>query len=291
MTEFDADRPGSRARLRPAEDIVAFEREADMLIPLVTQPHRFAGRNARTRLTPFYEVQTLRGVVDLLLVELDHSVLSYREKWQLDPVVNLPEVAVLRTFSQELSTGGQAVLTSRALSDTAVVGTSHLRRRVLPTLESAGWIAKEGRDSWRLVHDFHNPVRRIIAVEAKRSDWRHALTQAASHREFADATYVALDAAKLPRVDSWRKAFEFNEVGLITITADSSTRASLPEAHVSELVKAPRRRPRGLARVTVAERVAMLSASGCNSGVVNHVFGRAISTSWGDDPRLIAAGT
>jgi hypothetical protein len=261
----------------------AFNREADMLAPLVGHAQRVLGFGFSLR--EYFEVQTTHGVVDLLFVEADESVLAVRSALNLPPIVDATSVATLMALTQlgawEGADHAGAVMSE--LFPRVPVSGRHLHGRILPALADAGWALPTSSGGWLARKPYRLPVSRIVAVEAKRSEWRRALAQAARHTDFADATYVALDAANVTGLDRLGPAFRFAGVGLLTVS-------SINEGQVERRLKAGRRRPRGLARAVVGERVAALRATGARSGVVGHVFGRFLAASSGVDPRFALVG-
>ncbi len=62
----------------------------------------------------------------------------------------------------------------------------------------------------------------VIAVEAKLTRWKDALIQAISHKRYADAAVVAMDAATTPRKASSIQAFADQGVGLCAISPNSA---------------------------------------------------------------------
>lgn len=235
--------------------------------------------------SPYFEVQTMRGVVDLLMAEVDESALVSRERWSLPPVVDAPAVAVLLALSRAeavVDAAGSRALRVTELAPEVGMSESHLRRSVMPALADSGWLERSG-DEWRARLRYQQPMRRIVAVEVKRDKWQKALAQAVHHTSFADATYVALDGARSPHVERASGAFFLAGVGLVAVHAPPAQRL------VSKVIPAAQRRPRGLPRAVVSERVLALRASGARSGPVGHVFGRHLTTSGGEDPRRFLA--
>lgn len=248
-----------------------FATEADMLAPLL---HGFAPDN-ETDWDCVFEVQTLQGVVDVLYVDIDREALSERQTSGLGPLHSPSEVSVINAL-QTLRGAESRPVPTEVIAGLVTVGDKHLRSAVLPGLAANGWIERSSK-GWSFIGIRAPVVRQMVAVEVKRSDWRRALSQATSYAAFADSTYVALDDARARDLVARRPAFDFAGVGLLTVAATGGV-----WEHIS-----PRRRPRPdyLHRV-VAERVINLISGGYRSGAVRHVFGRALTTSAGMDPRF-----
>jgi len=63
----------------------------------------------------------------------------------------------------------------------------------------------------------------IIAIEAKLTRWREALSQAAEYRQYADRAYVALPEAAVPAASRHRTEFEAVGVGLLSVNGQVRT--------------------------------------------------------------------
>lgn len=118
-----------------------------------------------------------------------------------------------------------AVLLSRGVGDAiksraelaAFLGTSEgAAQRVIAQLSAAG-VATQSRDSLTISGLRTPPFERLIAVEAKISDWRRVLVQAYRNLQFADESWVVLDhlfaRAAIAQLDRFRVA----GVGLASI--------------------------------------------------------------------------
>lgn len=66
-------------------------------------------------------------------------------------------------------------------------------------------------------------VSRVVSLEAKRSEPRAALIQARNHRHFADAVYVAFDAAFSRRFDAAKPTYLHQGVGLLALDAHTDS--------------------------------------------------------------------
>lgn len=254
----------------------SFTREADMLVPLLAG----VGQSFVTRLgEPFFEVQTMRGIADLVFANIDNDVISRRLEAQLSPVTEIAEVATLLTLGPRVPGGVAESFQTKEISERTNLSANHLRSAILPRLTEKGWISPKGR-GWMLTAEFKPPVRSMTAVEVKRYEWRRALSQAVSYSEFSDAAYVAMDHSRIKNNRLLQPAFEFTGIGLLTV------RPGMEQGAVERIFTARRKRPRGLPHAVVAERIAALIESQRRSGEVGLVFGKFLTTSSGPDPRF-----
>lgn len=94
-------------------------------------------------------------------------------------------------------------------------------------------IIRTGPKGVRLAPDWRDPLRRVVAVEAKVANWRRVIEQAARNRFFAHYSYVAVPQRLATRVsDSSMPPF----FGLGILAVDST-------GSVSFLRRAPRHTP------------------------------------------------
>lgn len=107
----------------------------------------------------------------------------------------------------------------KRLSEADVVEYVHLTEpaanRAIRNLEKAGLITRE--DSGEIkgrTNSFILGVE-IVALEFKLRRWREALVQAESYLEFADRSYVVLDANQVQANSAMLEAFAYSGVGLL----------------------------------------------------------------------------
>jgi hypothetical protein len=155
-----------------------FESEAALVKATIACIARARRREYRVEL----EVDAGVGVADLVLAKR-----SPRSTDALQSVAMVsPRLAVL------LSQGVGETIKSRA-ELAAFLGTSEgAAQRVIAQLTAAG-MAEQLRDSLTILSLRTPPFERLIAVEAKISDWRRVLVQAYRNLQFADESWVVLD--------------------------------------------------------------------------------------------------
>lgn len=267
--------PSSSRRIDPQLPS-PFVREADMLLPLLEGATEGAMGVVGE---PFFEVQTLHGIADVVFAVLDWQVMSKRSRSGLTAVTGVSEVATLRAFQSAKGEERPQLLQTAALAALTGISAGHLRSNLIPQLVDSGWLMSEG-SGWQLCAEFTPPVKSLTAVEIKRTDWKRALSQANSYTEFSDAAYVAMDYSRVRDTDAMRPSFTFTGVGLLTVRSDETSNG------VQRRIAARRRHRRGLPHAVVAERVAALVESDTRSGEVGLVFGQFLTTTSGSDPRL-----
>ena len=167
-----------------------FEREHEVVSALAGQ-HRKLWPGTRTRVVKA-ERGYGRGVADLVVLDFDPAALSVRTSSALAPVdVSLAYfVGTLRQLGS--ITGGEIDEVDRAVSP-------RTNRRAIRSLVSSGHLVEnEGRLT---LHPALRPtLARLVAIEAKLSDWRGGLLQASRYTAFADQSYLALPERAAARV-------------------------------------------------------------------------------------------
>lgn len=263
--------------------MTTFKREADMLRPLTESRHKFT--SSRTPWEYFYEIQTPKGVADLIFAVFNTRVIADRKKWGVHPIQSKSAIDVasfLTATRQQCEDGSRPspVATTSEIASSTLNSTSHLAQQLMPMLIEYGWVERVARGQWQSKHVYQCPTTSLYAMEVKRTDWQRALGQATSHTRFANKTFLAMDAERLPkRRDTLLAALGHAGIGLLSVSADP-----LKEP-VTVIANPSRKSPRNNERFVVAERVLAVRGSGGNSGFWGHVFGRLITTSSGDDPR------
>lgn len=258
----------------PATRREGFVREAQMLAPLAAAASTLClGLPGRPEV--FFEVPLAAGVPDLVVVAFDATAVQERLAAGLAPVVEVSAVRTLTALEAGMTDLGD-------VAAAAGLSAAHLRRRVLPGLLHAGWVTPLQNSRVQLLHPFAPVASWAVAVEAKRSAWAQAASQARRMLPAADRVFVALDAARARPAMSNAAHLASVGVGLVTVAADPPT----DSAPVS-VISAPRRARPGLppghrgttpaAKALLAERVWDLHLAGRRHGPVHPVFGRDLS--------------
>lgn len=152
------------------------------------------------------EVDAGVGVADLVLTKrAPCSTVGLRALGSVSP-----RLAVL--LSREI---GDSIKSRQALA--ASLGTSDAAtERVMTQLSIAG-LAKRSLNSLDLFTVKTPPFERLIAVEAKLSDWQRVLVQAYRNLQFADESWVVLDHAFIRPAIAQIERFKAAGVGLASM--------------------------------------------------------------------------
>lgn len=249
-----------------------FAAEADMLSLIAAAVQDFAGPGA----VAVFEVQSAAGIPDVVATVFDRDVIEDRAARGF--VTDAAGLAALLALSD--ARDACRALDARQVAAAAGLTPSYVRSRVLPGLGARGLVVMAAPGRWTAADRYRSPARTLVTVEAKLSDWRRGLGQAARHAAGADEAWLVLDGAHTQPAVSRADWFRAAGIGLAGLDPDGTLRRLLPPAGAGIL------RAR---RELLAERLAELYCSGAVSGPVSQVFGRELTCSTGVDPRY--AGT
>lgn len=181
---------------------VAFETEEQLVKAIVACTRRTQRRDYRVEL----ELDVGVGIADLVLAKRTARTTS-----ALRALSNInPRLAVL------LSHGVGSTVSTRAALASALGTSDSGAQRVLTQLSSAG-LARGSAKEFSISTLSTLPFEKVIAVEAKLSEWKRVLVQAYRNLQFADESWVVLDHAyvrpALAQIDRFKSA----GVGLASI--------------------------------------------------------------------------
>ncbi|MGN7875943.1 hypothetical protein ACTJKJ_20485 [Roseateles sp. 22389] len=181
---------------------LGFESEAALVKAIIACAVRARRRDYRVEL----EVDAGVGVADVVLTKrAPRSTDALRAAALVSP-----RLAVL------LSQGVGDAIKSRA-ELAAFLGTSEgAAQRVIAQLLAAG-VAEQSRGALSISGFRTPPFERLIAVEAKLSDWQRVLVQAYRNLQFADESWVVLDHSFARPAIAQLDRFRVAGVGLASI--------------------------------------------------------------------------
>lgn len=179
-----------------------FDSEKHLVQAILACTKRARRRDYRVEL----EVDAGVGVADLVIAKRTaRSTAGLRALGEVSP-----RLAVL--LSQEI---GDTIKSCEALA--ASLGTSKAAtQRVITQLSTAG-VAKHSLNSLEIFTIKAPPFERLIAVEAKLSDWQRVLIQAYRNLQFADESWVVLDHTFIRPAIAQLERFKVAGIGLASI--------------------------------------------------------------------------
>lgn len=74
-----------------------------------------------------------------------------------------------------------------------ISGTSkYISREIIRLLAVGDYIVKDGRKYFKKVNTILNPIKKLIAIEAKIKDWKQGVLQARRYKSYTDECYLAI---------------------------------------------------------------------------------------------------
>jgi DNA-binding Lrp family transcriptional regulator len=149
-------------------------------------------------------------IPDLVLARLDEDAVNDRASVGAARPLTRPEIVVLTALRRDCGSTVATTARRAAVADATV-------RRTLRHLEADGFVERSSAGSWHPTFLFRPLVTRFVSFEAKRNDWRGALSQARAHRLFANEAYVAFDPAFARRFERSLPYYRTSGIGLLAL--------------------------------------------------------------------------
>lgn len=181
---------------------VAFKSEEELVKAIVVCARRAGRRDYRVEL----EVDAGVGIADVVLAK--RTVRTTKALQVLAGIT--PRLAVL--LSPEVCRS----ITSRESLAAALGTTEGGTARVIALLSNLGLVQKQA-DNLFISPITTTPFERVIAVEAKLSEWQRVLVQAYRNLQFADESWVVLDHTYVRPALSQLDSFKAAGVGLASL--------------------------------------------------------------------------
>jgi hypothetical protein len=202
---------------------VGFESEEQLVKAIVACAKRASRRDYRIEL----EVDAGVGIADLVLAKR-----AARTTGALQALAGItPRLAVL--LSPEVC----RTITSKESLAASLGTTEGGTARVISLLSSLGLVKRQA-DSLFISPITTAPFERVIAVEAKISEWQRVLVQAYRNLQFADESWVVLDHSYVRPALSQIARFNAAGVGLASMERGSGLYVHLAAKNVGPMSEA-----------------------------------------------------
>jgi hypothetical protein len=198
----------STLRRKGASGKPVFATEADLVRSILVNGNRYPQGRAHLMPNVLGEFESSAGRADIVYFFLRPNWRQYSLYSQL-PARWIYALRVL-PIRKEFTAYDFAFLTGVSKQTAA---------RILAQYEQFDFCKRiSQRKHWVKVRHPIPIVKRIIAVEAKLTDWKRAISQACRYQRFANQTWVILDASRAKGAISARDHFQRLNVGLKVIT-------------------------------------------------------------------------
>lgn len=144
------------------------------------------------------------GVADLVLGTFNptHRMSKERKPIHLDWVYQLQRISSLEKIS------------TSEFSDLFLISESTARKRIGEYVEAKYLKQIEG-SCFKVSKPYKSALQFVVAIEAKRKNWSHALSQAYPYKKFSDLSFVMLDKDFAKPAIKSKEMFEKYNVGLV----------------------------------------------------------------------------
>ena len=180
-----------------------FPSEEELVRVIIRAGKRVARGATRRRFNILSEFDTSAGIADVVFFYL-------RKDWRKNFTYGrLPSrwIYALKVLPFRTNfTSDEFALISCVSRNTAL--------QALRRYESMGYCGRSKKGLWKKIRQPVPVVKKIIAIEAKLTDWRRAISQAYRYQRYASQAWVVLDASKARGAIASKKEFQRLNVGL-----------------------------------------------------------------------------
>lgn len=155
-----------------------------------------------------------RRIADFVVARVDGEAASRRSNAGLDRALTPHEIFVMRQLRSDCGTSEAAITRRTGLDGDQL-------RRICRQLVLDGFAETTHSRSVRPNPDFVVPVRRVVTIEVKLSDWRSALHQARAHSVCSHASWVLFDSMHEGRFSRVQHHYRRDGIGLLGADGDS----------------------------------------------------------------------
>lgn len=159
------------------------------------------------------ELKTEDGIADIVQARLTGSAQTLRDLRMIAPrwAYALRKIPYRVVFGTENFQAFAGVSRGTAL-------------RALRTFAELGFCRKTSAQKWIKVRQPKSATRKVVAIEAKLSDWKRALRQAYRYQAFANQVWVLLDEKFSKSAKRQLQLFQRLNVGLVTLSPGQAPR-------------------------------------------------------------------
>lgn len=185
----------------------------DSLLPIITNTNLFGKGLLHTR-----ELSSGYGIADIVFYSLNKNVVKQRWQENIDPIDSYDIINVLTKLNQlEQESVSLTFLTE------AFPSLRRSRREVVTYLVEKGFLVPDRKGSkFHIRKSYQVGLQKVVAVEAKLSNWKRGLYQAYRYKEYANRSYLALYSKYIHRAIRHIGEFKRFNIGLIEVKDDTA---------------------------------------------------------------------
>lgn len=159
------------------------------------------------------EVSSGFGIADVVLFSLDEQIALRRRNSQ---VPTIKSYEILETFSV-INEIDEEEINITHLYKSLPYSEKVFKDKILHFLTSTGVAENIDNTSLRFNYKYESPLKEVVAIEAKVSNWQRGLYQAYRYRQYADYSYLALHSKYIDRAKQNIQLFKNMNIGLISV--------------------------------------------------------------------------
>lgn len=131
------------------------------------------------------------GIADLAFAR---NFYSQKNNLNREPVNNYYALKCLLTLSQKKYFSQDDIFKAAGVSP-------NLGKKIIQLLITKNYIKKEGKTLYSGTCLIRNPIKHLVAIEAKLTDWKQGILQARRYKSFTDECYLAILSKSEKNID------------------------------------------------------------------------------------------
>ncbi len=186
----------------------------DKLIPIIAKNHSILGKN----LSQTFELSSGFGIADIVFYNLNKKTVSQRTKNDQSPINSFDVVRILTRLNQVKSKK-----ISLTLIQDYLPSNKKAKDQIITYLLEKGFLLPSSKSENQFLkgEKYKIGLKKVIAIEAKISNWKRGLYQAYRYKEYANQSYLALYSKYTHRALNHVEEFIRFNIGLIEVKDDS----------------------------------------------------------------------
>lgn len=181
------------------------------LLPIIANNGSVFGQH----LHQAYELKSGFGIADIVFYNLDNKVITNRNDHNIDPIDSYDIIRFLTTLNQTHTD----IISITFLKQT-LPRSSKLREEIVSYLVNNGFLIPCDKTNFIKGKKYQIGLQKVVAVEAKLSNWQRGLYQAYRYKEYANKSYLALYEKYIHRALKHLDDFRRFNVGLVEVSDD-----------------------------------------------------------------------
>lgn len=186
----------------------------DFLLQVISENRSTFGDD----LSEAFELNSGFGIADIVFYSLDKTIISKRVRGNLTPIKSFDLIRILIKLNQIKSKKISLTLIQNSLPSN-----KNSKQQILTYLIENGFLVPNPKRKSQFLkgEKYKVGLKKIIAIEAKVSNWKRGLYQAYRYREYANKSYLALHSNYIHRALKNAGEFRRFNIGLIEVSNKS----------------------------------------------------------------------